>query len=63
MLPSSILSGLERHQRGDGQGPVLQRQQHADSFTVLDTGNAANVKLEAGTTRDGRCDPRQQQTT
>ena len=49
MLASSILSGWSGEQRRDGEGPVLQRRS-ADSFTVLDCGSAANVKLEAGTT-------------
>ena len=53
MLASSILSGLEREQRGVGEGPGSSAAAAPTGFTVLDLGSAANVKLEAGTTATG----------
>ena len=52
MLASSILSGWS----GSSAASVKVRffsGGSADSFTVLDSGSAANVKLEAGTTATG----------
>jgi len=52
MLASSILSGWS----GSSAASVKVRffsGSSTDSFTVLDSGSAANVKLEAGTTATG----------